>query len=154
MIRPYTKIPKNQDVELEWESGLKFISKTGSRHEIILDGSPEHGGSDAGLRPMEALLSSLGSCTGMDLATILRKKRRNLQKLKVKIHGERTNSHPHVFKTITMEYKIWGGDITDDDVQLALDLSLNKYCSVAAMIKKCCNVNYKWRIYKKDADKK
>ena len=151
MIRPYTKIPKNQDVELEWEDGLRFISNSGSKHQIVLDGSKEHGGSDTGLRPMEALLSSLGSCTGMDLATILRKKKRDLQKLKVKLHGERAAAHPHVFSTISMEYKIWGSDITDDDVQWALDLSLNKYCSVAAMLKKCCNVNYKWRIYKKES---
>ncbi len=151
-MRPYTKIPKNQDVELEWTGGLKFISKAGSKHEIVLDGSPEHGGNDTGLRPMEALLSSLGSCTGMDLATILRKKRRDLRKLKVKLHGERSGTHPHVFKTISMEYKIWGSDITDGDVQWALDLSLKKYCSVAAMLQKCCNINYKWRIYKKDSN--
>jgi putative redox protein len=154
MIRPYTRIPKNQDVELEWESGLRFVAKSGSDHEIVLDGSPEHGGTDSGIRPMEALLSSLGSCTGMDLATILKKKRRDIQKIKVKLHGDRANAHPHVFKTISMDFKIWGSDITDEDVQWALDLSLSKYCSVAAMLKKCCNINYKWRIYKKETVKK
>lgn len=151
MIKPYKRIPKNMDVNLEWDDGLRFISDSGSKHQIVLDGSVEHGGKNSGLRPMEALLSSLGSCTGMDLVTILKKKKKNPEKLKIKLHGERTANHPHVFKTISMEYQIWGKDITDSDVQWALDLSLNKYCSVAAMLKACCNLNFKWRIHKKGA---
>jgi putative redox protein len=153
MIRPYKKIPKNMDVSLEWEDGLSFAANTGSKHQIILDGSRDHGGDDSGLRPMEALLSSLGSCTGMDLVTILRKKKCNPEKIKINLHGERAATHPHVFKTISMEYEIWGKDIKDRDIQWALDLSLNKYCSVAAMLKKCCNMNFKWRIHKKGVKK-
>jgi putative redox protein len=149
MIRPYRKIPKTMDVQLEWTEGLKFISTSGSKHQVVLDASPEHGGTDSGLRPMEALLSSLGSCTGMDLVTILRKKKRKLNNLKVSLHGERAPVHPHVFTRISMEYQIWGEDITDDDVRWALDLSLNKYCSVAAMLKQCCTINFKWRIHRK-----
>lgn len=153
MLKPYKKIPKNMDVDLEWQDGLSFIASTGSKHQITLDGSQEHGGSDSGLRPMEALLSSLGSCTGMDLVTILRKKRRNPECIKIKIHGERVAVHPHVFKTISMEYQVWGKDITDQDIQWALDLSLNKYCSVAAMLKKSCKLNFKWRIHKRSINK-
>ena len=148
MIKPYVKIPTIVDTELQWTDGLKFIATTGSSHQLILDASPEHGGNDLGARPMETLLSALGGCTGMDLVTILKKKRRNLQDLKINLHGERTSTHPHVFKNITMEYLIWGSDITDEDVQWALNLSLEKYCSIAAMLKKCCKLNFKWRIHK------
>jgi putative redox protein len=148
MIKPYVKIPKNVDTELHWEKGLKFASKTGSGNEVVLDASPEHGGHNEGARPMEVLLSSLGGCTGMDLVTILRKKKRNVTDLKINLYGERSSTHPHVFKTITMEYQLWGTDITDADVQWALNLSLEKYCSVAAMLKKSCKLNYKWRIHK------
>jgi len=95
---------------------------------------------------MEVLLSALGSCTGMDLATILRKKKRKLEALTINLHGLRAPTHPHVFENITMEYLVWGPDITDDDIQWALNLSLDKYCSVAAMLKKSCNLNFKWRI--------
>jgi putative redox protein len=142
------------DVQLEWGDGLKFVATSGSKHQIVLDGSPMHGGSDSGLRPMEALLASLGSCTGMDLATILRKKRRKINQLKINLHGERASVHPHVFTNITMEYLIWGEGIDDADVQWALDLSLNKYCSVAEMLKKCCPLNFKWRIHKKGSKSK
>lgn len=149
MIKPYVKIPKNVETELKWTDGLKFEAKTGSKHQIIIDANPEHGGDDDGARPMETLLSALGGCTGMDLVTILKKKRRNLKELKINLHGERVSTHPHVFKSITMEYLIWGSDITDEDVQMALSLSLDKYCSIAAMLKKCCKLNFKWRINKK-----
>ncbi|MCD6162662.1 MAG: OsmC family protein [candidate division Zixibacteria bacterium] len=149
MIKPYVKIPKNVDTELQWTDGLKFEANTGSKHSVTMDASPEHGGADDGARPMETLLSALGGCTGMDLITILKKKRCHPEELKINLHGERVSTHPHVFKSITMEYLIWGSDITDEDVQWALSLSLDKYCSVASMLKKCCKLNYKWRIYNK-----
>jgi len=154
MLKPYTNIPKTVDIKLEWSDGLKFVSTTGSNHQMVLDGSKEHGGSDMGARPMEALLSALGSCTGMDLATILKKKKRKLEGLTINLHGMRAPTHPHVFENITMEYLVWGSDITDDDVQWALNLSLDKYCSVAAMLKKSCNLNFKWRINKGKRDRK
>ena len=154
MIRPYIKIPKNVDAELQWTKGLKFISHTGSNHRIELDASSEHGGNDEGPRPMETMLSALGGCTGMDLVTILKNKKRNLQNLKINLYGERTSTHPHVFKKITMEYLLWSPDITDDDVQWALNLSLEKYCSIAAMLKKSCKLNIKWRIYREGKDRK
>jgi putative redox protein len=151
MIKPYVKIPRTMDTELEWTDGLKFISTTGTKHRILLDASPEHGGKDEGARPMEVLLSALGGCTGMDLVTILKKKKRNIQNLKIKLYGERMPSHPHIFRQITMEYILWGSDIADDDVQWALNLSLDKYCSVAAMLKKSCKLNFKWRIHRDKA---
>jgi putative redox protein len=156
MIKPYVRIPKTMETDLVWTDGLKFISSTSSKHQIILDASPEHGGHNEGARPMEAILTALGGCTGMDLVTILKKRRRNLQNLRIKLHGQRASSHPHVFRQITMEYILWGSDILDDDVQWALKLSLEKYSSVAAMLKKSCKLNFKWRIHKDrvKADKK
>lgn len=152
MKSPYKKIPKTVDSELQWNDGLKFISTTGSNNQLVLDASPEHGGNNDGARPMEAVLSALGSSTGMDLITILKNKKRHIERLKVKLHGERAPSHPHIFKRITMEYVIWGPDILDEDVQWALDLSLNKYCSIAGMLKKCCKLNFKWRIHRQGLD--
>ena len=148
MKSPYKKIPKTVDTELQWSDGLKFISMTGSHNQLVLDASPEHGGNNEGARPVEAVLSALGSSTGMDLITILKNKKRSVEKLKIKLHGERASSHPHIFKKITMEYVIWGSDILDEDVQWALDLSLNKYCSIAGMLKNCCKLDFKWRIHK------
>jgi len=149
VIKPYAKIPKTVDASLAWADGLEFTATAGSGNKFILDASTDHGGANCGVRPMEALLSALGGCTGMDLVTILRKKKRDIQSLEIILHGERAPNHPHVFKNISMEYLICGSDITDEDVQWALNLSLEKYCSVAAMLKINCKLNYRWQIRKK-----
>jgi putative redox protein len=95
---------------------------------------------------MEFLLFALSSCTGMDIAMILKKKKRNLQALQIKTHGQRAASHPHVYESITLEYVLTGSDLTDDDIRWAIDLSLNKYCSVAGMLRTICKINYRWKI--------
>ena len=154
MIKPYVRIPKTVDTRLEWADGLEFTATAGSGNKFILDASTEHGGANRGVRPMEALLSALGGCTGMDLVTILRKKKRDIQGLQINLHGERAANHPHVFKNISMEYLIRGSDITDQDVQWALNLSLEKYCSVAAMLKDQCKLNFRWKINRKGGKSK
>lgn len=97
---------------------------------------------------MELLLFSLSSCTGMDVATFLKKRKRNLDGLKVSAYGSRAASHPHVFETITLEYIFTGDDLSDDDIRWAIDLSIEKYCSVAGMLRKICKINYHWKINK------
>jgi putative redox protein len=144
----YAKIPKAVDAELRWGQGLKFISKTGSDNQVILDAAVEHGGTNEGARPMEILLSALGGCMGMDLVTILTKKKRDLKDLKISMHGKRSGDHPHVLESVSITFDMWGPDITNEDVQWAVNLSLSKYCSVSAMLAKACKISYKWNIHK------
>ncbi len=146
---PYKKIPKVVKATLEWNGQMGFACRSGSGHNIFSDASKDHGGNNDGPRPMEFLLFSLSSCTGMDVATFLKKRKRDLQDLKISAHGRRASSHPHVFETITLEYTLTGFDLTDDDVRWAVDLSLQKYCSVAGMLGKVCKINYRWKIIKK-----
>lgn len=145
---PYKKIPKIVEATLDWNGRMGFTCKSGSGHELVTDASASHGGDNSGSRPMELLLFALSSCTGMDVATILKKKKRDLQGLTIKAHGQRAANHPHVYENITLEYIVSGSDLTDDDIRWAIDLSLNKYCSVAGMLKATCKLNYKWRILK------
>ena len=145
---PYKKLPKIVEAVLEWDGSMGFSCKSGSGHETTADASSEHGGKDGGSRPMELLLFALSSCTGMDVATFLKKRKRNLEDLKISAHGRRAATHPHVFEIITLEYVITGSDITDDDIRWAVDLSLQKYCSVAGMLGKVCKINYHWKINK------
>ena len=145
---PYKKLPKVVETTLEWNGRMGFTCKSGSGHEVICDASMTHGGDNSGARPMEFLLFALSSCTGMDVAMILRKKRRDLQDIKIKSHGQRATQHPHVYEAVTLEYILTGSDLTDDDVRWAVDLSLNKYCSVAGMLGKVCKINYRWKIIK------
>jgi putative redox protein len=97
---------------------------------------------------MEALLSALGGCAAMDIVTIFSKKERELKDIKITLHGKRVGEHPHVLESVSMVFDIWSPDITDDDVQWAIRLSLSKYCSVSAMLEKSCKINYKWNIHR------
>lgn len=145
---PYKKLPKVVEAVMEWDGDMGFVCRSGSGHEIKADASMEHGGKDQGARPMELLLFALSSCTGMDVATFLKKRKRDLQDMNISAHGRRAAGHPHVFEAITLEYQITGSDITDDDIRWAVDLSLQKYCSVAGMLGKICRINYHWKIKK------
>jgi len=147
---PYKKIPKVVEATLDWNGKMGFSCKSGSGHEILSDASMTHGGDNSGTRPMELLLFALASCTGMDVATILRKKKRDLRGLKIKAHGQRAATHPHVYENITLEYIATGPDLTDDDIRWAVDLSLNRYCSVAGMLKATCKLNFHWKIIKSE----
>ena len=113
---PYKKLPKTVEATMEWDGAMGFSCRSGSGHEIKSDASIEHGGKDEGTRPMELLLFSLSSCTGMDVATFLRKRKRHLEDIRISAHGRRVADHPHVFETITLEYILTGSDITDDDI--------------------------------------
>lgn len=147
---PYKKMPKVVEATLQWNGRMGFACRSGSGHNnIISDASEIHGGDNDGPRPMEFLLFSLSSCTGMDIATFLRKRKRDLQDLKISAHGRRAPSHPHVFENITLEYTLTGSDLTDDDIRWAVELSLQKYCSVAGMLGRVCKINYRWKIIKK-----
>lgn len=145
---PYKKIPKVVEATAEWNKRMGFSCRSGSGHEIICDASDFHGGDDTGARPMELLLFALLSCTGMDVATFLKKKKRDLRDLKVSAHGQRSPAHPRIFETITLEYVLTGSGLTDADIRWAVDLSLQKYCSVAGILRTTCKINYHWNIVK------
>lgn len=145
---PYKKIPKVVEASSSWNGKMGFSCRSGSGHEVICDASDIHGGDDSGARPMEFLLFALSSCTGMDVATFLKKRKRDLKDLKIKAFGRRSPTHPHVFEDITLEYILTGSDLLDDDIRWAIDLSLQKYCSVSGMLGKVCKLNYHWNIIK------
>jgi len=145
---PYKKIPKIVETSIAWDGKMGFSCVSGSGHTVISDASVEHNGEDTGARPMELLLFSLSSCTGMDVATFLKKKKCDLKDLHVKARGQRASAHPHVFETITLEYVFTGSDLEDDNIRWAIDLSLKKYCSVAGMLSEVCKINYHWKVNK------
>jgi putative redox protein len=117
--------------------GITFISQGSSNHWVVTDGPKEHGGSEAGSRPMELFLISLGTCTGADVASLLRKMRVDYRQFHIEIEAERAEEHPKVYTKINLVYKLWGNGLQaqKDKIEKAIDLSQNKYCSISAMIK-------------------
>ncbi len=134
-------------VEVKFVDGMTFIGKGDSNHWVVMDGAETVGGSNAGTRPMELVLVALGGCTGMDVVSILRKKRVKFDKFEIKITGERAEEHPKVYTKVDIEYTIYGKDIKEKDVEQAIELSQSKYCSVSAILKKSgAELNYTYKI--------
>lgn len=126
--------------------GITFVGKTDSNHWITMDGPENFGGSNAGSRPKELLLLALGGCTGSDVASILSKKRVKLNKFEMNITAEVAEEHPKVYTKIHIEYVFEGKNIQIKDVERAIELSLNTYCSVTAMLKKAIPIEHSYRI--------
>lgn len=116
--------------------GMTFLAEGGSGHGIVVDAAADVGGRDLGMRPMEMLLSSLGSCSAIDVAMILRRMRQPLADLSVEIEGERATEPPKVFTAIHLHYRVVGKGLDPAKVQRAIDLSADKYCSASIMLAK------------------
>lgn len=134
------------DAKVTWHDGLHFTGMADSGHEVILDGSPKAGGTDKGSRPLELMLMSLAGCTGMDVISILRKKRQDVTNFEVKVHADQADSHPHVYTTVTVEYIVTGNNIDPKAVERAIDLSENAYCPAQAMLVKAAPIKHTYTI--------
>lgn len=136
------------NVTLQQVQGLTFIGKGDSNHWVCIDGPKQFNGSQAASRPMELLLLSLGSCTGSDVASILKKKRVTFDKMELYINGEQKEEHPKRFTKIHVEYVFYGNNIEEEHVKRAINLSQNKYCPISAMLKESCKITYSYRVEK------
>ena len=126
--------------------GITFIGKTDSNHWVTMDGPESFGGSDAGIRPKELLMLSLGGCTGSDVASILGKKKIKLDGFEMNISADVADEHPQVFTKMHLEYVFYGKNLPEKDIERAIDLSLTKYCSVTAMLQKAMPIEHSYKI--------
>jgi len=126
--------------------GLQFVGESETGHAIVMDGNREFGGEDTGPRPMELLLLGLGGCTGMDVVSILKKKKQELEGLEIVIEGKKAEEHPKRFTDITIEFRLKGKNLSEEAVKRAVELSMEKYCSVKATLEEKTNVSFKYSI--------
>lgn len=131
-----------QTATVRWAGGEKFVATMPSGRSIQFDASSAHAD---GPSPMETLLGALGACTAVDVAMILAKKRQQLESLEVVISGERASSPPQIWTKIEMLYRL-SGSLDDKAVRDAIQLSQEKYCSVAAMLGKAAKITYRHEI--------
>jgi len=134
------------EANVRWVQKMQFVGTAGSSHSVVLDTTPDHGGTDTGTKPMELLLVALGGCTGMDVVSLLTKMRVNFTGLELRVRAERSPTHPMVYTKIDLEYIITGPAVDEEMVKRAIELSQEKYCSVSAMLRQSCPVNYSWQI--------
>jgi len=130
---------------VKWLSGMRFEGRSGEGAGVIMDSKKEPSGLEKAPTPMDTVLIALGGCTGMDVVSILEKMHVKFESLDIDIKGERTEEHPLVYKKIEIIYKIIG-DVDEEKVKKAAELSMEKYCSVAAMLKKSAEIDHRVEI--------
>ena len=130
--------------------GITFAGKAGSGHWTIMDGSADFRGSEGASSPKELVLIGLGGCTGADVLSILYKMRENINRFEMNIDAETAVEHPKVFTQIHLTYKFWGKDLKSENIDKAISLSQEKYCSVSAMLKKAVTITYSYELKPND----
>jgi putative redox protein len=121
---------------VKWVDGAMFLGESGSGHTVVMDGPEEHGGRNAGIRPMETLLLGIGGCASFDVMSILRKSRQNVYSCHAELQAERADEIPAVFTKIHLHFKVAGDKLKEAQVKRAVELSAEKYCSASIMMGK------------------
>jgi putative redox protein len=132
------------EITAGWKSDSTFIGQNGAGGTVqmgSLDGKP-------GLSPMHLLLIAVAGCTGMDIASILQKKRLALSDLQVQVRGKRARDYPMIWTDIHITYLVWGEAIQPKDVEQAIQLSEDKYCSVGLMLGKAARITSEYHLLK------
>lgn len=137
---------RSMKARIKWVEEVTFLGETGSGHAVVLDGPPDSGGRNLGARPMEMVLLGLGGCTAFDVVTILRKARQAVRDCVVEIEAERADTVPKVFTAIHVRYIVRGEGLSEKQVERAVHLSAEKYCSVSIMLGKTVSITHEYRI--------
>ena len=128
--------------KVSWVDGALFVAEGGSGHTLTMDGAPDIGGRNLASRPMEVVLMGMGGCTAIDVVSMLRKQRQDIEGVEVSLSAERAADHPMVFTEVTLVYTVRGRKLNKALVERAVSLSDEKYCSATAMIKKSAKVSH------------
>jgi len=131
---------------VKWVDSAMMVGESGSGHAVVMDGPPDFGGRNLGVRPMEMLLLGLGGCTQFDVLMILRKGRHEVTGCVVELEAERAESEPKVFTKIHIHYKVAGPSLTDKAVARAVKLSAEKFCSASIMLGAMAEVTHDYEL--------
>lgn len=131
---------------VKWLDNMSFVGESGSGHSVVMDGPPEFGGRNLGVRPMEMLLLGLGGCASFDVVSMLKKSKQDLVDCEVEITAERADKEPKVFTNIHLHFVISGNELSDKRVARAIELSAEKYCSASIMLGKTAKVTHDYEI--------
>ena len=134
------------NISVNWVDGMLMVGKSHSGHSITMDGPPEIGGDNLGVRPMEMLLLGVAGCTMIDVVTTLKKMRQELTHCETKVNAERANDHPKVFTDIHIQFLVKGKDLDSKKVEKAITLSAEKYCSASIMLGKTASISHDFEI--------
>jgi putative redox protein len=125
---------------------MSFVGESGSGHSLVMDGAPDAGGRNLGVRPMEMLLLGLGGCTAFDVVSILHKSRQQISDCEVEIEAERADEIPRIFTHIHVHFIVSGRGLDEKKVSKAVSLSADKYCSASRMLEKAASITHDFEI--------
>ncbi|MBA4370299.1 MAG: osmotically inducible protein OsmC [Coriobacteriaceae bacterium] len=137
---------------VRWTRKRQFVGTDEHGHSVVMDARPEYKGEGSGIRPIELVLHGLAGCTGMDVISVLEKKRQDVRGLEVVVDGvQREDDYPHYYETIRVEYVVKGYGVKPEAVARAIELSEEKYCSVKGMFGPQVKVTSSFRVVEADA---
>ena len=131
---------------IKWVEGVSFLGQTESGHGVLMDGPPEAGGNNMGPRPMEMVLIGTGGCTSFDVVHILKKTRQQVTDCVAEIEAERAETDPKVFTRIHFHFVVSGKGLKPEQVERAISLSAEKYCSASIMLGKTAQITHDFEI--------
>jgi len=118
-----------------WKGNMKFESTNPSGHTLFMDAGPENDGNGEGYRPKALMLSALAGCSGLDVASLIKKMKLKVADFKIEIEAHLTEEHPKYYDKVTMEFHFFGTELNESKLQKAVDLSIEKYCGVMEMFR-------------------
>lgn len=125
---------------------MTFVGESGSGHSVVMDGAPESGGRNLAARPMEMVLIGMGGCTAFDVVAILKKARQPIDDCIVSLSAERAEDIPRIFTKIHVHYTVKGRGLSGKQVEKAVNLTAEKYCSVSIMLAKSAEITHDFEI--------
>lgn len=125
---------------------MTFIGESASGHAVVMDGPPEFGGQNLGIRPMEMLILGLGGCSSFDVILILKKSRQQVVHCEVELDYDRAEENPKVYTRIHMHFIVTGKDLDESKVEKAISLSAERYCSASIMLGKTADITHDFEI--------
>jgi len=136
---------------VKWVEQVAFAVESGSGHAVVVDGAPEAGGRNVGMRPMELVLAGAAACTAFDVVWILKRARQPVADCVVEAEAERAPEEPKVFTRIHLAYAVAGRGLDPKQVERAVKLSKEKYCSATIMLAHSAEITYDVRIVDGDS---
>lgn len=133
------------EVALNWKGGMSFETELDG-HKLNIDVPEEMGGKDTGPRPKKLLLIALAGCTGMDIASLMKKMRVEVDDFDIKVEAPLTDEHPKTYYSMKLIYEFFGENISEEKITKIVNMSLDKYCGVSAMYKKAVDFDFEIRI--------
>ena len=131
---------------VKWVEDMMFMGESGSGHAVVMDGPPDLGGKNMGIRPMEMMLLGLGGCTSFDVMLILQRSRQEVVDCVAELSAERAETDPKVFTKIHIHFVVTGKDLKEKMVKRAVELSATKYCSASIMLSQTVDISHDYEI--------